>query len=49
MWMRWLFIHGGRPMICCAYLLQAKDLEHLLREMVLKINRLEDNVAELME
>lgn len=31
----------------CAYLLQAKDLEHLLREMVLKINRLEDEISEL--
>ena len=31
----------------CAYLLQSKDLEHLLREMILKINRLEDAILEL--
>ena len=31
----------------CMYLLQAKDLEHLLHEMVLKINRLEDSIKEL--
>ena len=36
-------------MICCAYLLQAKDLEHLLREMVFKINRLEDSIKELKD
>ncbi len=32
---------------CCAYLVQAKDLEHLLRDMILKINRLEGAIAEL--
>ena len=31
----------------CSYAAQAKDLEHLLREMILKINRLEDLIAEL--
>jgi len=31
----------------CSYAAQAKDLEHLLREMILKINRLEDAIAEL--
>ena len=31
----------------CAYLLQAKDLENLLREMILKINRLESSIVEL--
>lgn len=33
--------------IGCAYLAQAKDLEHLLREMIIKINRLENTIAEL--
>ena len=31
----------------CSYAAQAKDLEHLLREMILKINRLEDLIEEL--
>ncbi len=31
----------------CAYLAQAKDLEHLFRAMISKINRLEDDIVEL--
>ncbi len=31
----------------CAYLVQAKDLEHLLREMIAKINLLEGAIEEL--
>ena len=31
----------------CAYLVQAKDLEHLLREMIAKINHLEDLIQEM--
>ena len=31
----------------CAYSVQAKDLEHLLREMILKINHLEDQITEM--
>ena len=31
----------------CPYLLQAKDLEHLFREMIAKINSLEDDIKEL--
>lgn len=31
----------------CTYAAQAKDLEHLLREMILKINRLENLIKEL--
>ena len=31
----------------CSYAAQAKDLEHLLREMVLKINHLEDLIQEM--
>lgn len=33
--------------IGCAYLVQAKDLEHLLREMILKMNHLEKTISEL--
>ena len=33
----------------CPYLLQAKDLEHLFREMIAKINRLENTIAEMKE
>jgi len=34
-------------MMCDPFGIQAKALENLLREMILKINKLEDSIAEL--
>lgn len=36
-------------MICDPFGIQTKALENLLKEMILKINRLEDSIAELKE